>query len=245
MTTLVAIPFFGPVDLLERAVRSCLAQTVTDIRILVVADGMAVPDLGIDDPRFEVYELPDNHGPYFALQVALFASPHRWFAPFGADDWAEPNHLELLLRKRVGAVIPGAVFNGQGKVHKGPYEVGVFRRDRLIDVGGWNPAERIGQDTLLIRLLRLTGELGVQMTPTYHRVKRPNSLTTSPETGLGSPARNEMRQRNRTVFAACQRLGSIGQIRAYRDSLVPEDVADELVRHVRALNGRLAMRSAA
>lgn len=245
MTTLIAIPFFGPVDLLERAVRSCLAQTMTDIRVLVVADGMPVPDLGIGDPRLEVYELPENHGPYFALQVALWGSPYPWFAPFGADDWAEPDHLARLFAKRVKAVIPGAVFNGQGKVHKGPYEVGVFKRDRLLSIGGYNPSERIGQDTLLIKLLRLTGELGVQPIPTYHRIKRVGSLTTSPETGFGSPARNAMRQRNRAIFAQCQRLRDAKAIREYRDSLVPPAIAKAVQHHAAALTDRLGIEAAA
>lgn len=244
MTVTVAMGYWRCPDFVGRAVRSVLAQTHADLRCVVIGDGEE-PPLDIHDERLTVYTLPENHGAYFALQLALLASPDAWFAPFGADDWAEPDHLERLLDMHSAAAIPGAVFTNAGKVHKGPYEVGVFRRERLMAIGGYNPAERIGQDTLLIRLLRLTGDVAIQTTPTYHRVKRSGSLTTSSETGFGSPARTQMRERNRSVYAKCRSLQSTDEIRRYRESIVPLAITADLSRHATALSERLALRAAA
>lgn len=249
MTILVAIPFYGPVDLLERAVRSCLAQTERDIQVLVIADGQKVPSLGISDSRLDVYELPVNRGPYFAQQVAITANPHAWYAPHGADDWSDPDHLARLMAVGGRAVVTGAVFfhdqHDRVRVHEASYEVGLFTTARLRDIGGHNPAERMGQDTLLIRLLRLTGTVRSTHEPTYHRVKRPDSLMTSPLTKPGSDARNAMRARNRAVLRECQRHVTRQSIRIYRQSLVPSAVVAEVLEHAHRLSGRLGREAAA
>lgn len=249
MTVTVAIPYFGCPELVERAVRSVLDQTHRDIHVVVIGDGEEPPLAGVSDSRLDVFTMPVNHGPYFALQVALLGIGHRWFAPFGADDYAEPDHLERLVAlwhsTHVDAVVTGAVFTNSGDVHRGPYEVGLFRRSRVLDIGGYNPAERIGQDSLMLRLLKLTGPTVSTTEPTYHRVKRPGALTTSAETGFGSPARNEMRARNRAVFASCSALRDLSMIRAYRASIVPADIAYALEGEVARLGERLRDRVAA
>lgn len=247
MTTLVAIPYFGCPDLVDKAVRSMLAQTDSDIAVLVIGDGEE-PPLHVRDSRLDVYTLPENRGPYFAQQVALTANPHRFYAPHGADDWSDPEHLERLVA--VGDdVITGAVWfhdrSGHVKIHEAGYEVGRFRTSRLLALGGHNPAERMGQDTLMVRLLRMTGPLEATHLPTYHRVKRAGSLMSSPETGPGSALRNEMRARNRVVFAECRRLRSVDAIREYRASLVPARIADEVAYHADRVAARLGQAVAA
>lgn len=248
MTTLVCIPYFGCPDLIEKCVRSVLTQTERDIHVLVVGDGQT-PPLHVSDSRLEVYVLPENRGPYFAQQVALLASPHRWYAPIGADDWVEPDHLARLFAVGGDAVITGAVWfhdrAGAVKIHEAGYEVGLFATSRLLALGGHNPAERMGQDTLMIRLLRLTGELRATHRPTYHRVKRAGSLMSSPLTGPGSALRNEMRARNREVYATARRLPRISAIREYRESLVPEQIRDEVAFHADSLASRLGQAVAA
>jgi glycosyltransferase involved in cell wall biosynthesis len=248
MTTLVCVPYWNVPDLIETCVRSILAQTERDIAVLVVGDGEE-PPLRIRDSRLDVYTLPENHGPYFAQQVALTASPFPRYAVVGADDWIEPDHLERLHAVGGSAVITGAVWfhdrKGKVRIHEAGYEVGLFDTDRLLELGGHNPAERMGQDTLMVRLLRLTGELRATHHPTYHRVKRDGSLMSSPRTGPGSKARNEMRYRNRLVFAAAQRLRSVDAIREHRLSLVPEEIADEVAEHAARLSARLGQEVAA
>lgn len=248
MTTLVCIPYFGVPDLVERCVRSVLAQSLRDIVVLVIGDGEA-PPLDVRDDRLAVYVLPENRGPYFAQQLAILASPFDRYAVVGADDWVEPEHLERLAGLGGTAAIVGWSWfhfpNGRVMtVHKG-LETGLYSTNRLRNIGGHNPAERIGQDSLLIHLLRQTGDLRATDQPTYHRVVRPGSLSRAPETKRGSDARNEMRAHNRAVLRQCLRLGRPNRIREYRDSLVPAEVRDELAEHVERLSGVLGRQAVA
>lgn len=251
MTITVCIPYFNAPDLLNRAAASVLAQTVTDLQLVVVGDGEdpiangALHPSSYLDPRCVVHVLPENRGPYFAQQVVLSATPHAWYAVVGADDWIEPDHLERFAALGATAAVPGNVwlhaYDEPVRIHRGNFEVGLFAVDRLRALGGHNPAERLGQDTLMKRLLALTGPVVELLAPTYHRVKRAGTLTTSPATRRGSPARNEMRVRNRAVYAAAVRLGSIDRIRDYRLDLIPPAIAaevEEQAAHLRARFGQ-------
>jgi hypothetical protein len=146
----------------------------------------------------------------------------------------DPDHIERLAAYKT-EVATGVVWFHSGskkpKVLHKLYEVGLFRTARLREVGGYNPAERLGQDSLTMRMLRITGGLKASTHPTYHRVNRANSLCTSPNTKKGSPARNEMRVRNRAVLARCERLETAERIRAYRETLIPTEIRDELGEH--------------
>lgn len=245
MTVTVAVPFYGAPELLERCIRSVLGQTHRDLHCVVVGDGQK-PKLRIRDGRLDLYTLPENRGTYFVSQLILEAVRHRWYALVGADDWLEPEHLGRLMdiaKEGQTAIAQTAVVWHQGDaetIHRGSYVVGMFRKARLVEIGGFNPAERIGQDTLTLRLLRLTGGLAEAHEPTYHRVRRPDSLTTAELTRIGSPERNAMRGRNRAVFAACGRLRTAEAIRAYRASLIPSQVRDELAEQTARLAGLVA-----
>jgi glycosyltransferase involved in cell wall biosynthesis len=248
VTVLVSMPFYGAPELLERAVRSVLAQTHEDLQLLVVADGEDPPLSGISDSRLEVYRIPENRGAYFAQAVALGANPHAWYAPHGADDWSDPDHLETLLSVEGDAVAAGAVWFHRGAIvseHIANYEVGAFATKRLRELGGYNPAERIGQDSLMLRLLRLTGGFAATNRATYHRVKRAGALTTAPATKIGSPGRNAMRRRNRAVWAAVRGMTDLREVRAYRARLVPTEISAEVAFHVERLSERLGQVAAA
>jgi hypothetical protein len=176
----------------------------------------------------------------------LEASPHKWYGPHGADDTSDPTHYETLGivagRERTEAVIADAVWWGEGFDHvrrSSGYEVGVFTKRRLMEFGAYNPSQRIAQDTLLLRLLKLTGKVSAEGKPTYHRIKRPYSLTTTLETGLRSPARNAVRQHNLKVFYRCKRLRKPEAIRAYRAKLIPPAIRDEMAEHVERLSAQL------
>jgi glycosyltransferase involved in cell wall biosynthesis len=252
MTTLVAIPFYGRPDLLPKAVKSALRQTVKDIIVVVYADGEMPPKLP-KDSRLRVHVSPVNRGPYFAFQAMLLASPHEYIAPVGADDWLEPDHLEQMMPavERFTAVTTGRVFwhtpeRGLLKIAKVArgygYEVGLFRTDRLLGIGGWDPNERVGQDSLIVQLLPLTGGRRISGVPTYHRLRRPGSLSTSDETGNKSRYRDAVRERNRRVLQQCRKLArrpALGSVRDYRASLVPPEIKDALDAEVAVLRAIL------
>lgn len=244
---LVAIPFKGRPDLLPRAVESVFGQTYRDVRVVVYGDGEKVPVLP-KDPRLVIHNSQVNRGPYFALQAMLLASPYEFFAPIGADDWVEPDHLERMLpivEKSTACTTRKVWWSSPRtapKVTTVAYEVGLFRTDRLRMMGGYNPAERVGQDSLLVHLLRLTGSVETNTVPTYHRVQRPGSLSTDRRTGNRSPFRNATRARNRKVYGVCQGLAGRGKfdaLRIYRESLIPASVKSALEAEVETLRALL------
>lgn len=247
MTVLVAMPYFGCPDHVGRAVESVLAQTYRDLVCVVLGDGQAPPPLP-SDPRLVVHTMSANRGTYFARQVMLLASPFEWHAPVDADDWIDPEHLEVMFAHLDGtqAAVPRKVRGwvaGRGpRVYgAGRYHVGLIGTDRMRAFGGYDPAERIGADTLMLRLLRLTGEVRSVTEPvTYNRVRRPDSLTMAPTTKHGSPGRREMQERNRDVFRHCRQLRTADAIRAWRESRLPPDLAAALTEEVATLRARLA-----
>jgi hypothetical protein len=256
VTTLVAMTYYRHAEYVERAVRSVLAQTEHDLQLLVLGDGEAPPLRHIRDARLEVHTLAANHGTYFGHQVMVMASPHAWYAPVDADDWVEPEHLERMAALGSDAVAPGAVWfhrGGRARVwagrpgHPALYHVGRFATARLRGVGGYDPMERVGQDTLLLRMLRQSGGLTrwAPPDPTYHRVRRPGTLTTAPETGLGSPERRAARRRNREVYQATAALGTAEAICRYRLARIRPDVLEALAEEVELLQLRLGLAVAA
>lgn len=266
MTVLVAIPYFRTPLLVERAVRSVLSQTHRDLVCLVIGDG-DVPPLRIADDRLIVHSYPTNRGAYFAQDVAIWASPFEWYAPVASDDWLSPTHIEEHLALEADACC-GALWAHGGHcadpTHEAcepllvrkAFEVGMYRTERYREIGGHNPGERLGQDSLTLRVMRLVDPVAAKETPTYHRLWRRGSLCTSPDTRKGSPARNEMRQRNRRIVARCldivaspparvSRELRAARIRRYREGLVPRALQAELAERVDGLRSRLGVAVAA
>jgi glycosyltransferase involved in cell wall biosynthesis len=267
MTVTVAIPWRGRPDLLEHCVQTVLSQTFRDIHVVVVGDGEEPPLARIRDTRLDVWHIPENRGAYYVRQLILLASAHAWHAPVDADDCLDPEHLALMLAERRGTplVAPNKLCGhasgicehrggGPGRVYgAGRYHVGLFRRDLLLSVGGYDPTERVGQDTLLLRVLRIAYPRHIRTVdapsflaaPTYHRIRRAGSLTRDPATNHASEMRKAMKRRNREVVIRCNRLRSPGLIRAYREGRIPAPVADELAGYVAMLSARLGQEDAA
>jgi glycosyltransferase involved in cell wall biosynthesis len=242
MTVMVSVPYFGTPDLVEKAVRSVLAQTHQDLVCVVVGDGEEPPLAGISDSRLTVYNYPTNRGAYFAQMVALGANPHEWYAPVASDDWLDPDHIERLASHGTD-MATGAVWYHSGnkpvRILRKLYEVGMYRTARMLEVGGYNPNERMGQDSMTLKAMRIVAPLDATTIPTYHRYNRPGSLCTSPDTKKGSPAREAMRRRNRDIVAVCEQLADADRIREYRWSIVPQGIKDELGEHNERLRALL------
>lgn len=240
MTVLVCIAYFGVPDLIGRAVRSVLAQTHTDLQLVVIGDGEE-PPLDVKDERLEVHTLPYNRGPYFCQAVALAASRHEWYATVGADDWVAPDHLERLLAVRASAAVPTWFYRDEHRQLAGPApEFGITTTERLRGIGGFNASERIAQDALNVRLLREHGGIVRTRYATYHYTVRDGSLTQAPETRKGSPARVEVHQRNRAILDATRRMG-LSEIRAYRQAIIPARIRHEVTEQAQRLSGLVAV----
>lgn len=226
-TVTVSMPYWRtPATVLE-AVTAVLGQTYSDLRLYVVNDGDRrtdpwVPLADVDDPRLIRVDLAENRGRYFADAAVLAACDTPWFAIHDADDVAEPTWLEWLITAADGegwdaAFAPQTVIGLDGaprreevgsfapvrRLRHIAHHAGVYRTQALRDVGGPHPAFRIGYDTLLVNLLTLRHHVGAIDRPVYTRRLRPGSLTTTPETALGSPARRAIvRELNRLYARA-------------------------------------------
>ena len=264
MTVLVAVPYWRTPELVERTVRSVLAQTYTDLACVVIGDGEA-PPLSIRDDRLIVHTYPVNRGAYFAQDVAIWASPFEWYAPVAADDWIDPDHIERLLAygrdtcsggvrlhnehycldaahlRCSGTPVPAGFADGARKA----YEVGIYRTSSYHRIGAHNPNERLGQDSLTLRVMRIVGRVEVSDHMTYNRLGRQGSLCTDPATDVRSPARKAMRLRNRDIVARCLKLRTPERIKAYRESLVPAEVRDALAVEVDGLRAKVGQAVAA
>lgn len=239
MTVLVAMPYFRHARYLDDAVKTVLGQTVHDIHVLVLGDGEE-PPLHVRDDRVDVFTLPANHGAYFCHQLMVTANPHRWYAPVDTDDRVEPDHLEQLMAYDSDAVATGAVWFHRGdhppvvysgsRSRKAYFHVGLFGTERIRAVGGYDPTERVGQDTVMLRMLRVSGGLlrHVPASPTYHRMRRPHTLTTDPDTGHGSPLREATKVRNLKVYRAADHLDGAAAIRRMRLRRIPPAIQAEL-----------------
>lgn len=243
MTVLVCIPYHGTPELVGKAVRSVLAQTHTDLMCVVIGDGDEPPLSGIADSRLIVHSYPTNRGAYFAQDVAIWASPHEFYAVVASDDWVDPDHIEKMLALEQDVACGALYYHNDhypdGIVIRKAYEVGLYRTRRYHEIGAHNPAERIGQDSLTLKVMRLVAPVGATKDPTYHRFGRQGSLSTHPDTDRHSEARIQMRLRNREIVQQCIRLRSADRIRAYRDSLIPEAIKTELEEQVEGLRARL------
>lgn len=234
MTTLVAIPYYGvAADLLEVAVVHALAQTA-DVVVLVAGDGQR-PPITLRHDRLVVGTFATNRGTPFTQQAMLLGSPFDHYAPHGADDWIDSDHIATLLGASSRAAGSRSILfhtGDEAQVLTSPrtwIEFGAFRSDRLRAVGGYNPMERAGQDSVLTAILLKTGGVALTNRPTYHKRNRPDSLTHHPDTRQGSPFRVAIKERNRIVLRECERLGwHPALIRRYREGLVGTDTRIEL-----------------
>ena len=236
MTTLVAIPV-GPNitgGLIDKAARHALAQTAETI-VLVIGDGVKPPVSFMHD-RLVVRQFPEHRGAPFVQQAMILGSPFPWYAPHGADDWIEPNHVSSLLALHFPVAGSGVIYYHEGsrvrviRSSRTYVEFGVLDTALLRSVGGYNAAEPCGQDSVLISILLATAGKRLTQRPTYHKLHRADSLTHAPDTRGGSPVRTGVRVRNRVILDECQRIGWAKRpaIKAYRESLVPAAIRGEL-----------------
>lgn len=260
----VSMPYWGCPRTVRRAVQSILSQRYEDLRLIVVNDGDSPsawdPLEGIDDARIVRFDMAVNRGRYYADAVVLGASNTGWFAIHDADDWSEPTWLSDLVATAtatgsVAAFAPQVIHRGSRsrveQVHPQlttrdrikaltqlAHHAGCVRTDSLRAAGGYHPAYRIGYDTMVVNLVRMIGPCSVTDVPTYHRVSRFGSLTTSRQTGFGSPARAEVRRQLQRMYQTALDTEPM-EIAGMVAATIPERLADSLAKDVRRLRAAL------
>lgn len=243
---LVAMPYWRAADYIHEAVTSIMAQTYRDFVCLVAGDG-DTPYVNVRDNRLRIIDFPTNEGAPMTQQAMLLGSPHEWYAPFGADDWADPDYLAKLMALDGDARGSRVVWlhrdNGVGArlASTAWVEFGVFRAGLLRSVGGYGVDRRCGQDTLLYEnVLPLVAEVAWQTSPAYHKRLHAGSLTQSKETGFHSPYRNEVIHHNRKVAERCGNLRNAERIREYRDTLLTDAMRATLAERTDAVRTLLS-----
>ena len=99
----VMIPTHNRPEMLERALRSVLAQTYQDFEVVVVDDGSEVPVAPLvqrlGDPRVRVVRLDPNKGMGRARNVGIVATRGEWVAFLDDDDEWRPEKLSLQMAR--------------------------------------------------------------------------------------------------------------------------------------------------
>lgn len=229
----VSIPTYNVrPKLLRHAIRSALQ--LDDMRVVVVNDGGHHPDLP-SDPRIVYYPMPANYGRYFCDAVVVEALDGGWWAPHDADDVSLPGRWNLTgSRPRLAPYyrndrLQTVDYPGSGWRQIGHWCAGVYPVERV--KGLVHPGYRIGWDTVFLLALERSGPVTVDADPVYRYVRRPRSLTTSPQTGRRSRYRAEQADKLRRLWATVAD-GDVAE-------LIGKDIPSDLHTQVRCHADRL------
>jgi len=240
-SVLAVIPHWGCEPWLARSLASLVSQSRPPDQIVVVDDASKQPPIAVTTqfPQVTLVQADRHVGPYCLIQQVITTTQFDWYLFQDADDWSSADRLARLLHQALitQAELVGSqemrVFDadpdltpdlmpvlypldvnaalaekpGHGLLHP----TSLVARDLVIRLGGFATGWRFGADSEF--LLRAVYAARVVNLPSYGylRRKRPGSLTTNPETGLESPARQQRLHQikgraiaNRTAQAAGQ-----------------------------------------
>ncbi len=102
-TVSVIMSVYNAQNDLERSVRSVLENTYTDFELVLVDDGSTdgtaalMEQLATEDNRICLFTMPQNGGQAAARNFGMAQAKGQFIAFVDADDWVEPNYLEVLL----------------------------------------------------------------------------------------------------------------------------------------------------
>lgn len=101
----VIIPSYNAESWLKECLDSVLAQTITDIEVIVVDDGSkdATAEMAVNsgDARVTVIR-QENRGQSAAINAGVRASSGTYIKIVDSDDWINPDHLESQLQTLAG-----------------------------------------------------------------------------------------------------------------------------------------------
>lgn len=128
----VVVPTFRRPRLLQRAVKSALGQTFSDLEVIVVNDDPEKPvSLQVNDERVRLVTNTRARGACGARNTGLELAKGRYFTTLDDDDEFSPTRLELLLKSyasRYSFISSAIVAVGQS------IETTCFKRRRVIDL---------------------------------------------------------------------------------------------------------------
>lgn len=212
---LALVPHYQCEAWLGQCLDSLVRQTRPPDAIAVLDDASPQPPLEIvrKFPRITLLRSPENSGPYRMLQSAIDHAGFDAYLFQDADDWSSLDRLECLLKEaeRTGAEWIGTqelmyfedslhalryplVFEKATASIRYPYcyPSSLISRDFLNRLGGFASGLRFSGDYELYTRAIYAGKVANIDRYAYFRRIRGNSLVTSAETGLSSPARKEV-----------------------------------------------------
>ncbi|HBB36190.1 MAG TPA: hypothetical protein DDZ80_14705 [Cyanobacteria bacterium UBA8803] len=215
---LALVPHYHCEVWLERCLRGLVSQTCPLDNIVVIDDGSEQPPVRIIEkfPNVTLLTSPINVGPYRLVQQVIEDTNYEAYLFQDADDWSSCDRLEKLLHAAVisGAELIGTqefrVYEEQSKLTPVCYPLDVNRalaekpghpllhpsslvtRDLVMRLGGFATGLKFGGDTEFLLRAALVARIVNVPDYCYFRRKRSGSLTTSPDTGLNSPARLQL-----------------------------------------------------
>ncbi len=222
-TVLAVVTHYRCEAWLAQAIESLLQQTHPLDGIAVIDDASPEPPIAIvrQFPRVTLLTAAENVGPYRLIQAIIDQTHYDAYLQQDADDWSSPHRLAVLLAEaeRTGAELLGTQFlniwiwgdEGYQELQAYPADVNTAYRNKPDGWFGLTWGSSIVTRDLVLRLgglatgLRFAGDkefttrahyaarvVNVQQC-CYYRRKRPNALTSAPETGFGTPTRNRVR----------------------------------------------------
>jgi O-antigen biosynthesis protein len=160
----VIMSAFKPDQSIRTAVRSIIAQSWTNLELLIVDDGSpkeymdVLRDLATTDDRIHLLTAPANGGAYQARNLALEYPRGEYVTFQDADDWSHPRRLELQIEalRSAGALattswavraFPDLSFTFIGYPPNRPNASSLlFRRKPVIELlGGFDPVRKFGR----------------------------------------------------------------------------------------------------
>jgi len=216
---LALIPHFQCEEWLEGALQSLMDQTRPPDGILVLDDGSLRPPQALVE-KFKAATLwrsKQNGGPYRLIQSAILRTGYDAYLFQDSDDWSSVDRLERLLAEaeRTGAELIGSqeMMHLKENVFPNQYPLDVRQalqetpaytllhpsslvsRDLVLRAGGYATGLRFSGDMeFLLRACFVAKIVNLDRYCYFRRI-RVNSLITSAQTGLASPARQALDDR--------------------------------------------------
>jgi hypothetical protein len=218
---LAVIPHFRCEQWLGQGLDSLIRQTHPLDGIVVIDDGTGDPPIDVvrEFPQVTLLESAENVGPYRLSQQVIAATSYDAYSFQDADDWSMSTRIEHLLleAERTGAEYLSAqgyrLISSEGEAvpltypldvnaaldvmptkHAIMHPSSIVTRELVMRAGGYSMGMRFGGDTEFSHRACHVGRMVNVPTFEYVLRNRPESLTSSEETGLRSAARQAVRE---------------------------------------------------
>ncbi len=219
-TVLALIPHWKCESWLAGCLASLMHQTHPLTHIVVIDDGSISPPIEIVKrfPNVTMLRSQKRAGPYRLIQSVIDQTNYTAYLFQDADDWSSGDRLQTLLKtarensaeligsQEIRVIEPdltlqsvGYPLNVNKALAKSPghallHPTSLVTRSLIQRIGGFSTGLKFGGDTEFLLRAHWAARIVNSDRYSYFRRKRSDSLTTSVETGLDSPARQMLTQ---------------------------------------------------